>query len=94
MIKLISSERMNFMYENKEVDFDRYNIEIITGIATKHYNIVVDFINEEITGDCVAYGSWFDIEATEGIYLLEEILADNKPIRDFTEIIEKQIQKF
>lgn len=94
MIKLVSCEQIKGTHNNVKMDFDRYNIEVKSQLSTKEYAVIVDFINEEITGDCVAYGSWFDIEATEGIYLLEEILKDNDPKRNFSGIIEKQIQKF
>lgn len=94
MIKLVSSEQMKGTHNNEKMDFDRYNIEVKRQLSTKEYSVIVDFLNEEITGDCVAYGSWFDIEATEGIFLLEEILKENEPIRDYTGIIEQQIQKF
>lgn len=93
MLKLVSSEQMQTIINEKEVDFDRYNIEIESQISTKQYSVVVDFKREEISGDCVAFGSWFDIESKECIELLEEVSKDHKPIRDFSNIIEKQIEK-
>jgi hypothetical protein len=94
MIRLVDSEQLKGTYNNIKMDFDRYNIEVSSQLSSKEYSVVVDFLNEEIIGDCIAYGSWFDIETTEAIHLLEEILKENEPIRDYTRIIEKQIQKF
>lgn len=76
MIKLVSSEQIN-----KGIDFDRYNIEIKSQLSTKQYSIVVDFLSEEISGDCVAYGSWFDIESSECIEILQEVFKHYEPIR-------------
>lgn len=81
MIKLIRAEQMKTEIEGKKVDFDRYNIEVKSQLSTKQYSIVVDYLNNEITGDCVAFGSWFDIELDECLELLNEVLKDNKPIR-------------
>lgn len=89
MIKLTSIDQIIGVYENQELNFDRYDIEVCTSFSTKDYSIVVDFINEEITGECIAYGSWFDIEEVECLELLEIILKDNKQKRDFSYIAKK-----
>lgn len=81
MIKLIRAEQIKTEIEGEKVDFDRYNIEVKSQLSTKQYSIVVDYLNNEITGDCVAFGSWFDIELDECLELLNEVLKDNKPIR-------------
>jgi len=72
--------------ENKEYDFDRYNFDTYSQIATKETSIVVDFINNEISGDRVAYGSWYDIEVDECIELLET-LQPHEILRDFSDLI-------
>ena len=86
-MKLIKSEQIKVVEKGKEVDFDRYDIEVGSQISTKEYSIVVDFKNKEITGDCVAYGSWYDIEEKEAVELLKEVMKNNKPIRDFTGLL-------
>jgi len=88
MIYLVSNEQIKDIYNDKKIDFDRYNIEIKTSLSTKQFSVVVDFVNNEITGDCVAYGSWFDIGLDECIELLEEVQKHNKSIRNFKHIIE------
>lgn len=89
MIKLTSTDQIIGVYDKQKLNFDRYDIEVGTPSSTKEYSIVVDFINEEITGECIAYGSWFDIEEIECLELLEVILKDNKPKRDFSYITKK-----
>lgn len=89
MIKLTSTDQIIRVHENQELNFDRYDIEVGTPFSTKEYSIVVDFLNEEITGECIAYGSWFYIEEKECLELLEIILKDNKPVRDFSHITNK-----
>lgn len=83
MITLVSMEQIKTVHYDKEVDFDRYNIEVKNQLSTNEYSIIVNFINEEITGDCVAYGSWFAIEKNECLKLLDVILKSNKPFRKF-----------
>ena len=89
MIKLESTEQIKGIYNNRNIDWDRYTIEVSTAMATKEFSVVVDFINEEITGDCIAYGLWFDIETEDCMELLKTIFETNKPKRDFKHIIEK-----
>uniref|UniRef100_UPI00344C3131 hypothetical protein n=1 Tax=Carnobacterium sp. TaxID=48221 RepID=UPI00344C3131 len=89
MIKLTSTDQIIGVHDKQKMNFDRYDIEVGTPFSTKEYSIVVDFINEEITGDCIAYGSWFDIEEADCLELIEIILKDNKPIRDFSHITKK-----
>lgn len=89
MIKVESIEQIKGIYDNTNIDLDRYTIEVSTAMATKEYSVVVDFLNEEVTGDCIAYGLWFDIEIEDCIELLEFISDRNKSKRDFKHIIEK-----
>ena len=89
MIKLERVDEMQFTEDNEEFDIDNYLIEIKSGLATRQFHITVDFINQELTGDCVAYGGWFDIDTDECIEIMELFLIDNKPNRDFTHILNK-----
>ncbi|MFV8314625.1 hypothetical protein ACNM7U_08745 [Aerococcus viridans] len=89
MFKLESVEKIKGTYDNKKVDWDRYNIEITSPVATKEYTVNVDFINKSITGDCIKYGSRYILESEECIDLLKVIVENNKPLRDFSMIIEK-----
>lgn len=89
MIKVESIEQIKGIYDNTNIDLDRYTIEVSTAMATKEYSVVVDFLNEEVTGDCIAYGLWFDIEIEDSIELLEFISGSNKSKRDFKHIIKK-----
>lgn len=58
MIKVESTEQIKGIYDNTNIDWDRYNFEVSTSVTTKEYSVVVDFLNEEVTGDCIAYGLW------------------------------------
>lgn len=81
MIELISSMQIKRNGDNEKLDFDRYDIEIKSQLSTKEYSIIVDFLDEDITGECVAYGMWYDIEQNECIELLQEVFKNNEPIR-------------
>lgn len=89
MIKVESIEQIKGIYDNTTIDWDRYTIEVSTAMTTKEHSVVVDFLNEEVTGDCVAYGVWFDIEIEDCIELLEFISESNQSKRGFKHIIEK-----
>lgn len=89
MIKLVSTEQMIFTQDNEDYDFDRYVIEARSQISTKEYNVIVDFKTKEIEGDVVAHGDWYDIETEECVELLEGMLKNNKPLRDFSHILKK-----
>lgn len=89
MIKLISTDQIIGVHKNQELNFNRYDIEVCTSFSTKECSIVIDFINEEITGESIAYGSWFDIEEIECLELLEIILENNKPKRILSHIAKK-----
>lgn len=88
MIKFRSVETLKGNDINGVYDFDRYNFEVYTGFATKEYAVIVDFIENEVTGDCIAYGSWFDIEETECLFLLESLEKEDIN-RDFSSILKR-----
>ncbi len=86
MTVLESTEQIRGTYDNQECDFDRYNFIIRSPLSTKEISVVVDFLKDEITGDTIAYGEWYDLETSECIELLETLnLLDIK--RDFTSIV-------
>ena len=73
MIKVSSVETIKDTQNNK-YDFDRYNLEIKTGLSTKEVSVQVSFIENEdeiITGDIIAFGSWYDLELDECIEYLK-----------------------
>ncbi len=73
-------------YENKEYDFDRYNFIKKRPLSTHETFVVIDFKNNKITGDTIAYGSWYDIELEECIDYLKT-LQSNEIKRDFSDIL-------
>jgi len=64
------SEQIKGNYEGKEYNFDRYNFEIRTPMSHQDWSIVVDFLNEDIEGDAVRYGSWDDLVIEECLMCL------------------------
>ena len=48
---------------NKPQDFDLYEIEARSSLETRELSLVVDFTNKEVSGDIVAFGSWYDLLA-------------------------------
>lgn len=87
MLKLESVEQIKGVYDNVEIDWDRYNFEGRSPVATKEYSVVIDFLNEEIKGDCIKYGSWYKLEKEECLEILKLMLIDHEPKRDFSHII-------
>lgn len=91
-IKLIRTE--NILMEGEEakkfdkevVDFDRYVFESKSGLSTKDISVVVDFEDNEISGDMVAYGDWFDLTQEECIEYLST-LEEHQILRDFSDIV-------
>lgn len=89
MIKVSSVETIKDTQNNK-YDFDRYNLEIKIGLSTKEVSVQVSFIENEdeiITGDIIAFGSWYDLELDECIEYLKIVKEQNKMKRDFSKFI-------
>lgn len=91
MIKSVKYEQVIDDSENKNYDFDRYTFETRSQIATKETSVIVDFHKNEISGDEIAYGSWYDIEIEDCIKLLNT-LNPNDIKRDFSRIINLYIK--
>ncbi|MCE3415953.1 hypothetical protein ABUR93_15000, partial [Staphylococcus aureus] len=62
LLKVIraKSTKMKGIDNNKPYDFDLYEIEARSPLATRELSLIVDFINKEVSGDIVAFGSWYD----------------------------------
>lgn len=89
MIKVSSVETIKDTQNNK-YDFDRYNLEIKTGLSTKEVSVQVSFIENEdeiIIGDIIAFGSWYNLELDECIEYLKIVKEQNKMKRDFSKFI-------
>lgn len=89
MIKVSSVETIKDTQNNK-YDFDRYHLEIKTGLSTKEVSVQVSFIENEdeiITGDIIAFGSWYDLELDECIEYLKIVKEQNKKMPDFSKFI-------
>jgi aspartate aminotransferase-like enzyme len=85
-IRKIDYELMQFVYEGKGLDFDRYNVEVKTPMSTQEFSVVVDHVEKTLSGDCVRYGSWGDIEQDEILEILEAVEAAGelrRPYKDY-----------
>ncbi|MGX5430317.1 hypothetical protein [Bacillus cereus] len=74
-------------YENEKYDSDRYNFIKRTPLSTQEISIVVDFKENEITGDILVYGFWDQLELDECIKFLKT-LQPSEIKRDFNRLIE------
>lgn len=66
---------------NKPQDFDLYEIEERSSLETRELSLVVDFINKEVSGDIVAFGSWYDLDQSTVIDLLRQLIEVNQLLR-------------
>lgn len=78
-IESITYELVNDTYEGSDYDIDRYFIIIRNPLSTHELTVYVDHLNKNISGDCIRYGSWVDIE-------LDEILEMLKIVEDAGEL--------
>ncbi|SOC45086.1 hypothetical protein [Salinicoccus kekensis] len=90
MIEVISREKIQTVFEGEEIDYDIYIMEEKTPFSTKEVTIIVDFKKEELTGDCIAYGGFYDISIDECLSYIKEI---THPIRTFDYIKNKYSSK-
>ena len=92
MAKLKDVSQQIFEHEGKKHNYDWYRFIATTPLSTQEISVYVDFQNNEITGDRIAYGSWDDIEAAECIEFLQTLQPDQIN-RDFTELIKLQNER-
>jgi hypothetical protein len=67
----------------KEYNFDRYNVEIYSGLSTKEFSVVVDHLDKTISGDCIRYGSWGDLDEEEILEILAIVEEEGKVVRPY-----------
>lgn len=79
----VSASTDKFINEGKDYDFDRYTIIKQTPMSTQEFDVVVDHINRDITGDVVRYGSWDDLDADELKELMTDVTDSGKTLRPF-----------
>lgn len=80
LLKVIraKSTKMKGIDNNKPYDFDLYEIEARSPLATRELSLIVDFINKEVSGDIVAFGSWYDLDQSTVIDLLRQLIEVNQ----------------
>lgn len=84
MAKFINSEQIIYTQGSKKIDIDRYDFET----RSKETSVIVNFSENKIYGDRIAFGEWYEIELEECIELLKT-LEPHEVIRDFNSLIMK-----
>ncbi|QIW88618.1 hypothetical protein P59_249 [Bacillus phage P59] len=82
----IEHEDIKGTWDGKEYDFDRYNVEMRSPMATHEYSVVVDHLNKQLSGDCIRYGSWDDLIPEEVKEILDIVEAEGhikRPYKDY-----------
>ncbi|MEC0276843.1 hypothetical protein [Peribacillus frigoritolerans] len=87
VLKKVEYEKMDFTQDGVKYDFDRYNVEMRSPLATHEYSVTVNHINKKLGGDVIRYGSWDDLEMEEIIEILELVEKEGKLERPFREYI-------
>ena len=72
---------------NLNKDCDEYEINVDSPPFSKDYSIIVDFKNKKITGSCVAFGSWYDVDKIECIKILQLVEVNKKLLRNYKSLI-------
>lgn len=83
ILKGISYEEMKGVYEGEEYDFDRYNVEMRSPMATHEFSIVVSHSKKEISGDCIRYGSWGDLDKDEIEEIIQVLESEGEIVRPY-----------
>ncbi|MCM3032886.1 hypothetical protein ACWCQ1_51725 [Streptomyces sp. NPDC002144] len=72
-IQSITYELVNGTYEGKAYDIDRYFIVGRRPMSTHELTVYVNHLDKSISGDCIRYGSWGDIEIDEVLEMLRVV---------------------
>lgn len=73
-------------------DFDRYGFEVKNPLSTSEYSVTIDFKNNKISGEYIAYGEWNDLEIEDCLVILDT-LTDEEKLRDFSSIEKIVLEK-
>ncbi|MGO3710325.1 hypothetical protein [Vagococcus salmoninarum] len=73
--------------QNKDENYDTYFVVSYSGLSTKEYTIFVDYKNERITDDVIAYGDWFDISLTDCLTILDSVSKKEKLRRPYSQLL-------
>ena len=71
-------------YEHNEVDV--YCINERRAMTTREISIIIDFEKGEITGDCIAYGEWYQLDTEECKEILSAI-PQNERLRNYKNLL-------
>jgi hypothetical protein len=84
----VQYDEMKGTYNGKELDMDRYEVDISGPMSTQQWTVVVNHKDKNISGDAVRYGSWDTLteeECLEVLVLLEEKGELKRPYKEYIE---------
>ena len=87
---LVRSETID--YEENDRYCDNYTLKDISPMSSKDVNLYVDFEEGTVSGDIVAYGSWYDLDENDVVEYLGA-LKEDEIIRSFDHLINKERTK-
>ncbi|MFP3723412.1 hypothetical protein SFC57_24145 [Niallia circulans] len=67
-------------------NIDNYYFEEKGSFSTKDVIITIDFMSQEVNGECVVYGDWLVLEHEECLRYLQQ-LGENEIIRQFDDFL-------
>lgn len=73
--------RIKGVSNQKPYDYDLYEIEARSSLATREFSLVVDIIKQEVSGDVIAFGSWYDLDQSSVIEILKQLKEENQLLR-------------
>lgn len=82
MIELVRSEQIE--------QYDHYLFIEKSQLSTRDVTVTVDFEKNEIIGDRVAHGSWYDLDEEQCVFYLNTLVEDQVK-RDFRKMIEGMV---
>lgn len=84
VLKVIRAKatEMQGVDNNKKYDFDLYEIEARSPMATREISLTVDFIEKKVSGDIIAFGDWYDLDIESVNELLNQLKNEKQLLRE------------
>jgi len=79
------------MYDGKYVDQDYYTLSDSSPMSTKEIDIYIDYREDTIRGDQIAYGSWDDIPEEELYDFVQQMEKEGLLIRPLSKKMKQRI---
>ena len=76
-----TATEMQGVDNNKKYDFDLYEIEARSPMATREISLIVDFIEKKVSGDIIAFGDWYDLDIESVNEILKQLKKEEQTLR-------------